>query len=321
MGLFDEIRSACGEVARGAGNVRVVTDRIAAYARSLPLDKAVAPELDPRYHYVGHGEGTADFVLTLDAINFGSGYFPHLTKREGLSGYFTVAAGLTEHFNAHGPLKPAQLMELKADDCAKMFGQAENDSPAVAELMGLFAKALNDLGKLATDSFCGRLVNIIESADGSAEELTRILAKMPFYEDARLYRGRRVPFYKRAQLTAADLAISVPDEKWAKFEDLHSLTIFADNLVPHVLRVDGILEYSPQLADRIDRVDLIEMGSEEEVELRACAVHAVTLMAKSLRKVGKDVSEAGLDYVLWNRGQEKHYKTIKPRHRTRTVSY
>ena len=30
---------------------------------------------------------------------------------------------------------------------------------------------------------------------------------------------------------------------------------------------------------------------------------------------------SGLDYVLWNRGQERHYKTIKPRHRARTVYY
>jgi len=29
----------------------------------------------------------------------------------------------------------------------------------------------------------------------------------------------------------------------------------------------------------------------------------------------------GLDYVLWNRGQEKHYKNMKPRHRTRTIYY
>jgi len=36
------------------------------------------------------------FFLTLDAINFGSGYFPHLGKRPGMSGYFTAAASLTD---------------------------------------------------------------------------------------------------------------------------------------------------------------------------------------------------------------------------------
>ncbi|MEZ5167114.1 MAG: hypothetical protein R2695_11730 [Acidimicrobiales bacterium] len=33
-------------------------------------------------------------MLSLDAINFGSGYFPYLRKRPGMSGYHTVASSL-----------------------------------------------------------------------------------------------------------------------------------------------------------------------------------------------------------------------------------
>ena len=39
-------------------------------------------------------------------------------------------------------------------------------------------------------------------------------------------------FYKRAQIVASDLALAGV----AEFDDLDRLTIFADNLVPHVLR-------------------------------------------------------------------------------------
>src|SRR3954469_3465986 len=101
MSLFDEIRSGCKWVAENAKDVRIARDRIDAYAASLPLDHATSPALDPRAHYVGHGEATADFVLILDAINFGSGDFPHLRKRSGLSGYFTVASGLRDHFETN----------------------------------------------------------------------------------------------------------------------------------------------------------------------------------------------------------------------------
>ena len=41
--------------------------------------------------------GGADHLLQLDAINFGSGWFPTLRKRPGLSGYRTVEAALGEH--------------------------------------------------------------------------------------------------------------------------------------------------------------------------------------------------------------------------------
>ncbi len=51
--------------------------------------------------------------------------------------------------------------------------------------------------------------------------------------------------------------------------------MFADNLVPHVLRLDGVLWFDPELVARIEHEELIEHGSPEEVEIRACAVHAV----------------------------------------------
>ena len=34
----------------------------------------------------------------MDAINFGSGWFPTLRKRAGLSGYNTIAAALSDRF-------------------------------------------------------------------------------------------------------------------------------------------------------------------------------------------------------------------------------
>jgi hypothetical protein len=101
----------------------------------------------------------------------------------------------------------------------------------------------------------------------------------------------------------------------AGFHDLGRLTIFADNLVPHVLRVDGVLRYHPDLAAHIDAGSLLPAGGDEEREIRACAVHACEQMAS---RIG--VSPRILDGWLWNRGQQPRYKAI-PRHRTRTVFY
>jgi hypothetical protein len=101
----------------------------------------------------------------------------------------------------------------------------------------------------------------------------------------------------------------------AAFDDLDRLTIFADNLVPHVLRVDGVLRYDAELAAKIDAGELLEAGSPEEVEIRACAVHAGELIAARLA-----VPPRTLDGWLWNRGQAPRYKT-RPRHRARTIFY
>jgi hypothetical protein len=126
---------------------------------------------------------------------------------------------------------------------------------------------------------------------------------MPFFDD----RG----FFKRAQIFPHDLALA----GIAEFDDLDRLTIFADNLVPHVLRVDGVLRYDPGLAARIDAGERLEAGSREETEIRACAVHACELIAPRL-----GVPPRTLDGWLWNRGQAPRYKAL-PRHRARSVFY
>ena len=321
MSITDEIRSACAIVARDARFVRIDESRIGAYARSLPLDELRQPSIHPERHYLGHGAATAAFFVTLDAINFGSGYFPHLRKRPGMSGYFTVASCLNDHFNRHGPLSAEQLARITPDHCASIFEQPSPDD-AIAELMTHFARALNELGQYLLDQFDGSFTRVIESGNRSALQLVGLLAQMPPFNDVQRYRGRDVPFFKRAQLTAADLALAFDGEGLGRFIDLQRLTIFADNLVPHVLRIDGVLRYDLDLAARIDREELIAACSEEEVELRAAAIHASELIVRSLHDAGRTgVTAMNIDYLLWHRGQNPAYKQAKPRHRARTVFY
>src|SRR4051794_19180681 len=150
--LLDRGRLACEAVASRAIHVRIDHDLIPSYAASLPLEQAVSPALDPTLHYLGHGEDTVAFVLTLDAINFGSGYFPLLRKRPGLSGYFTLAASLNDYYKEHGPLSAQVLAQLTVEDCAKIFGQNLDNEP-IRELMQLFSTALNDLGCYLLEHF------------------------------------------------------------------------------------------------------------------------------------------------------------------------
>jgi Potential Queuosine, Q, salvage protein family len=299
MTVLDQVRRYCAGVASSATFVHINADRLASYAAALPLHMLRAPELDPETHFVGEPEQTLAYVVTLDAINFGSGFFPHLQKRDGLSGYFTVASSLKDVW----PLSVDELRRLDPDDCARMFGQTDPDD-AVRELMTLFARALNDLGNYVVERYAGSFGALVDAAEGSAERLATLLAQMPLYQD--------LGFYKRAQLTAADLSLA----RVATFHDLDRLTIFADNLVPHVLRVDGLLTYHPELLARITREELIPAGSAEEREIRAGALHAVEL----LRVYLPGFTSMQLDYLLWNRGQQPEYKA-QPRHRTRTVFY
>lgn len=317
--LTDRIRSACRAVSKRARWVRIDRDRIPAYVKELPLSEAMRPVHDDSCHFLGRGEDTLAFFLTLDSINFNSGYNPHLKKRPGMSGYFTIAGALKDHFTASGPLSAEELTQLTITDCSRIFDQDPAD-PVTGELMHHFALALNDLGLLLIEKYDGRFADLVLAADRSAEKLMRLLMQMPYYQDIETYHGIEVPFLKRAQIVPADLHLAFAGEGFGRFEDIDRLTIFADNLVPHVLRVDGVLDYRKTLAERIDAGDLIPLGSEQEIEIRACGLHAVEKIKEQLLDTGTDVTARGLDFLLWNRGRQPRYKAV-PRHRTRSVFY
>jgi Potential Queuosine, Q, salvage protein family len=306
--LPDRIRDACAWVAERARLVRIDEAVVAEYAATLtPAPDPPAP--DPVTELTdGSAEDRAAFFVCLDAINFGSGWWPTIRKRPGHSGYFTIAAGLTERFREAGAWSADELRAISAASIAAVLDQ-DSDHP----LMDDYAAALRDVGEHVAAEHGGSFLAVVEAAGGSAPALAALLAGWHAFADVSTYDGREVPFYKRAQIAAADLdrAGVVP------LDGIERLTAFADNLVPHVLRLDGVLRLDPVLTAAIDAGELLQHGSPEEVELRACAVHAVERLSAATE--GR-LAPAQIDQLLWTRGGEPRYKAV-PRPRSRNTAY
>jgi hypothetical protein len=294
--LTDDIRAAAARVAGAARHVRIREAAIEPYARTLAATSPPAPDI------AGDDETRAAFSLQLNAINFGSGWFPTLRKPAGLSGFRTVEAGL----RAHGPWTAHELARVDRAEIAGALGQ---DPGHV--LMGHFERHLRELGTRVQAEH-GSFLALARAGNGSAEALATELSSWDTWRDVSLYDGRPVPLFKRAQIAAADLAL----QGIAPANDLHRLTLFADNLVPHVLRLDGVLEFDERLTARIEAEQPLEHGSPEEVEIRATALHAVELLVAAH---GRTTATA-VDNVLWNRGAGPRYKA-RPRHRAPCTAY
>jgi hypothetical protein len=288
--LSHEVRRGCAEIARSARWVRID-------AAALPEPGGIAG-LDPELHFLeGAPEEIARYVLVLDAINFGSGWFSTLRLPDGESGTGAVTRRLTEHARARGGTWTAEEM--------RGLGRAELatvlDQDAAHPLIALYAEALGQLGRWLGERDA---LDVVDAAGGSAQRFAETLALgMPFFDD--------VGFYKRAQITANDLVLAGV----AAFADVDALTVFADNVVPHVLRLDGVLQYAPELAQHIDAGRLLPAGGGMEREIRACTVHACELLAARF-----GVPPRTLDNWLWNRGERPPYSEL-PAHRTHTVFY
>jgi Potential Queuosine, Q, salvage protein family len=304
-GMVGNVKDECARVAGCARSVRIDHDMISLYAASLPEPSLTGATVEDDPH---ERELLAAYWLTLDAINFGSGWFPTLRKRPGRSGYHTIAEGLRRRADRRGPWSAGTLAQITPAEVGLVLRQDPQH-----ELMELFAASLNDLGSHLLAEFDGAFLGPVDAADGSAVDLVERLAGWACFADTSAYAGEPVPFLKRAQIAAADLNRAGV----ARFADLGELTMFADNLVPHVLRLDGILSFEPELVARIEREEMIEHGSPEEVEIRACAVHAVELIVAASPN---PTTASAIDQLLWHRGQERRYKA-SPRHRSRCTAY
>src|ERR1700685_496595 len=113
--LFATIRESCAAVAAQARWVGIDWPALGRYADVVA--RLAAPLAHTaEHHLLGRGDETLAFFVILDTVNFGSGYFPHLRK-DGASGYFTVAKALKRHCETHGIPPPQALARLTAADC------------------------------------------------------------------------------------------------------------------------------------------------------------------------------------------------------------
>lgn len=317
--LPDAVRAAAADVAARARWVAIDRERLAALAAELPPAALGHPVLQPGDLPAGlDAAGTLSWVVTVNAVNFGSGFFPVLRKRPGLSGSRTVFALLRERVTATGPLTVDDLRAATPTSCADLFEQ-DPAGPA-AELMAWFASAWVALGHAVAERWDGSFSTLVAAADGSAARLAELLATIDGWDDRAEHDGVAVPLFKRAQIVPAHVAMAFGGQGPGRFADLHRLTIFADNLVPHVLRLDGVLRFAPDLVARIDREELLVPGSPEEVEIRAVAVHAAELLVAEVRARGHEATAMALDQHLWAAGAGARYKA-RPRHRARTTAY
>ncbi|MDP7142988.1 MAG: queuosine salvage family protein [Alphaproteobacteria bacterium] len=316
--LMADLREGFAFVAKNAKHVRIDYDALDQYVIRLH-DVTDEDLLSLEYHFTGTEEEIASYILVLDAINFGSGY-KDLLADEGwaLSQgdiYYTVSTLLKDQYNAHGALSADDLAAMQVEDVAKIL-KLDLSRDKMAEFATLCTQSISELGQFVQDRYDGRILNLVHAAGGSCEQLISVLSALRHFQDVHDYQGREIPFLKRAQRVAIDLELAYNHIGKTLFDDLDKLTVSADNAVPHVLHMDGILQYTPALQQKIDSHTLLPSGSDEEIEIRAMAGQAVELLAALGKRRAIDI-----DHILWHKSVEEDVYQTKPTHKTLTNFY
>ena len=311
------------EVSEQSTHVRIDGRALKAFSEMLP-GRAVTPGTwEPEYHYSGESEYMVSYLLVLDTINFC--FWPKQEKprweipyKSGwLSGYYALAVALKRALESGIPLADAEyLASLTINQFKRILG-----GRGELQLMPERLQNLRALGEFLLREYEGHASHLVQAAGGSAVSLALILGeKLESFRDVADYRSKRVYFYKRAQLFAADLHGAFGGKGWGSFRDMEELTAFADYKLPQVLRQAGVLIYEPDLASKVDQMLHLDPGSPDEVEIRANTLWAIELMKQELRQRGKDFKAFEIDWLLWNLGQSDEFRA-RPYHRTVTIFY
>jgi hypothetical protein len=325
------IRAATAAVMTETTDVAIDGEAVERAACRVQAGWGEPPAWDTSLHYRGTPLDTAGWVLVLDALNFcfwAQGRNPHqrwrVTWRGAThNGYDALAAALHRAVVDDGlPIwETAWLRSLMEPDIRFLL-RGNAGGPMIPLLETRYAN-LRELGERLEGDHAGELV---AAADGSAITLVRsVVDRLPSFRDIGTWNREdgstlEVPFLKRAQILAADLASALNGTELATTDRVGELTAFADYKVPQVLRQLGILRYAPELAARIARMERIPADSREEIAIRAATVQACDRLVSAVQARGYETTASDLDWRLWTLGQSLP-DDAEPYHRTATVFY
>lgn len=274
-------------------------------------------------HFFDSSAETARWIFVLDILNHcfwpdaGQPTWTVSYRGKPYSGYWALAASLKRAMENKIPITDASFLAQMSDKTFEEIFSGEGEIPLASRRI----ENLREAGKVLEERWERDIVNLIVAARGSAVKLViSVVSSFPSFRDEALYHGKRVYFWKRAQLFASDLFAAFGGKDWGRFHDIENLTAFADYKLPQVLRALGIISYDTRLEEKIDGMEKISSGSEEEVEIRAVTIRAVEDLKKALNLAGKKTTSIEVDNRLWQLGQLDPFRK-KPYHRCRTIYY
>ncbi len=307
-------------VVRRSHHVQIDRDRLVLVSGELDPDCLRLPDWQVPVVPSWRDERLVDYFFLFNSINFCYWGEPKWTvsfQGQPYDGAFGMMAALTRALDeGYSLLDGAFLARIREDEFRHIL-RGNVSIPLEAERYAI----LREAGMVLVREFGGCWHQVVRQARGSAVRLVELLVThFPSWDDVTEFEGRRVAFYKRAQLAAGMLYQAFGGQGWGAFQDFGQLTVYADYKLPQVLRKLGILVYDEALSTLVDSQTPIPAGSRMEIEIRAATIWAGERIRQALLGRAPEITAAHIDFWLWETGQRKS-PDDRPYHRTLTTAY
>jgi hypothetical protein len=319
MEALGSVAESAAFIVAHAVDVSIDSAAVARAKRSLRSHVAARPAwsshaLTPKTR----DESTLQWIFVVDTLNFSfwtaRGAVPF--SCEGHTGYWSLCAAVNRALREGVRLTDAEVMaEMTLAQMQAVFRPDAGAGPV--PLLEERLAALREAGRVLREHYGGRVALLVAQAGGSAQQMLQLVtSRMSSYRDWCEHRGRRVWFLKRAQILVADIWAAFGGADYGRFDDINSVTMFADYRVPQLLCALGVLRYSPRLREALLAEEAI--GAEWECEIRGASIHAVEL----LRDDAAGCNAIEIDFYLWDEAKARGAQLDQwPIHKKRTIYY
>jgi len=328
------------DVSVSAEGIIAASNVIMSCLNSGPLRNFKQCELHPKKA----DEKAIDWIFLVDTLNFSfwTGICEGGKKNEesdppkwevaykgkSYTGYFALCAGVNRALEEGLDVtNPKVYGSLTTEDILQIF-RSETSTPI--PLVEDRVANLKEAGRVLLDKYDGSFVNCIKSCDKSVQRLMdRIVEDFSSYRDQSRFENVTVSIFKRLQILIADIWSCYDGQGIGTFNDIDTITMFADYRIPQVLLHFGALKYSPELLSFLEKDELLESGDRREVEIRGASIQAVELIKAEIRKrleeSGRPVELINailIDHFLWDYRRDNAEALEKyPYHKTRCIYY
>ncbi|MGH0163652.1 UNVERIFIED_CONTAM: hypothetical protein FKN15_064609 [Acipenser sinensis] len=279
-------------------------------------------------------DDAVNWVFVVDTLNFS--FWPDKDDEQCLvtykdktySGYMSLCAAISRAMDEGIPITEALYFANMTLDDLKHVLRSDNNVPM--PMIKERHQALTEAGKVLLEHD-GSFLKFIRKGGNSAEKMIKLIVEtIPSYRDEATFEGKKVAFYKRAQILVADFWGILEARGEASIPDIGYLTMFADYRVPQALVYLGALRYSSELMKTLKEGVILASGDRREVEIRGCSIWCVERIREQLWDIAEQregcklehVNSAVIDFYLWPYAKEHHVEMAHiPIHHTRSIYY
>lgn len=309
--MFEKIIESCKYVMNNSKHVKINYDKLDEFICNIEYTDLKNWILYNPYNILDMDiELVINFLLYFEAIDYsfwGSPKWCIDTEEEKKDGSDALLYCMLDYYKSD---KNFDFTKISLEK----FKEIVKGEPEIPLLINRY-NTLVEISEIINKKMNGSFYEYIKNITSDVELFDVIVSNFNCFKDERMYEGKKIYFYKLAQLLTSDI-LHIREEIEKINVDYSHLIGCADYKIPQTLRALEIIEYDEELSNLVDNNIPIQISSKYEAEIRSSQIVVLDYICKkSSNAYSIDIN----DYLFLY--SKKVKSIVKPYHKCRNTNY